>query len=128
MARREYNLKIYIAGPYSADCAKCIHANVISAIDAGIELWKKGHNPYIPHLTHFVDQRAKITNTPMAWNDYIEWDKVWLETCDALLFLGSSKGANLELDLAKKMGKRIFFSINSVPEAVKQKDRIIVEC
>ena len=120
-------LRIYIAGPYSADTLEKKRDNVTRAIDAGLALWQKGHEPYIPHLTHFVDQRAKITKTPMAWKDYIAWDKAWLETCDALLFLGSSTGADLELDFAKKMGKTIFFSVNSVPIVVRQKDSVLVE-
>jgi len=119
-------LKIYIAGPYSADSAKCKQENVTKAIDAGLAVWKKGHSPYIPHLTHFVDYRAKITNTHMTWEDYIEWDKSWLEVCDGLLYLGSSKGAEIELELARKMGKRIFFNVNSVPIAAKCRDSIAV--
>lgn len=120
-------MKIYIAGPYSADSAKARHENVIRAIDAGLALWKNGHSPYIPHLTHYVDQRARIAKIPMAWEDYIEWDKAWLEACDAVLFIGSSKGAEIELDVARKMGKEIFFSINSVPITVRRKDSITVE-
>ncbi len=118
-------MKIYIAGPYSADTAKKRHENVVKAIDAGLAVWKKGHCPYIPHLTHFVDHRAKITSTPMEWEDYIAWDKTWLETCDALLFLGSSKGAEIELNYAKQKGKEIFFSINSIPIVVNCKDSSI---
>jgi Fe2+ transport system protein FeoA len=63
----------------------------------------------------------------MSWADYIEWDKIWLAECDALLFLGNSKGANLELEIAKKLGKPIFFNVNSVPIALSEKDRVTIE-
>lgn len=120
-------MRIYIAGPYSADSANEIQNNVTKAIDAGLKLWKKGHSPYIPHLTHYVDNRAKETSMSMSWEEYIEWDKTWLSCCDALLFLGTSKGANIELELAKKLDKRIFFNVNSVPNAVREKDRVTIE-
>ena len=120
-------MRIYIAGPYSADSLQEKRENVTKAIDAGLALWQKGHDPYIPHLTHFVDQRAMKARIPMTWKDYIAWDKTWLETCDALLFLGSSKGADLELEFARKMGKTIFFSVNSIPTAVRQKDSVLIE-
>jgi hypothetical protein len=126
-AEWEKILKIYVAGPYSASSDVEIQNNVNKAIDVGLVLWKKGHYPYIPHLTHFVDVRAKENGVPMKWEDYIEWDRVWLETCDALLFLGGSNGAKLELEYARKMGKTIFFSVNSVPTAVRQKDSVLVE-
>jgi hypothetical protein len=122
-----FRLKIYIASPYSANSAKGKRENVIKAIDAGLALWKKGHSPYIPHLTHFIDHRAKMTNIPMKWEDYIEWDKTWLQACDAILYLGESKGTEIELSLAKKLGKIIFFSINSVPNALGCKDSLVVE-
>jgi hypothetical protein len=119
-------LKIYIAGPYSADTAKKRHENVIVAIDAGLAVWKKGHYPYIPHLTHFVDHRAKITKMSMEWTDYIAWDRAWLESCDALLFLGSSKGSELELEYAKQQDKKIFFNVNSIPISVNCEDSSLV--
>ena len=55
----------------------------------------------------------------MKWEDYIEWDKAWLEFCDALLFLGNSKGANIELEYAKKIGKTIYYNIDDVPALSK---------
>ena len=94
--------------------------NVMKAIDAGLILWKKGHYPYIPHLTHFVDLRAKEKGIEMKWEEYIEWDKAWLEVCDALLFLGNSKGAIKELEYAKTLGKIIFYDIKEVPNIYKK--------
>ena len=114
-------LRIYIAGPYSAETETQISQNVTKALDVGLDLWKKGHYPYIPHLTHFVDLRAREKGTPMKWEDYIEWDKVWLEFCDALLFLGNSKGANRELEYAKKLGKTIYYNIDDIPTVSKNR-------
>jgi len=90
-------LLVYVAGPYSASTAERRERNVEAAVDAGVALFQRGHFPYIPHLTHFVDLRAKQTGITLEWEDYISWDLPWLERCDALLYLGSSKGADLEL-------------------------------
>jgi hypothetical protein len=90
------------------------------AIDAGLFLFRLGHVPYIPHLTHFVDERAAEIGVPMQWSDYINWDLEWLRSCDALLFLGESKGANIELHEAEQLDKIIFRSLEEVPRATSQ--------
>lgn len=110
-------LKLYIAGPYTAPTEQQRMANVNAAIDAAIAAYRKGHFPFIPHLTHFVDVRAKQSSLPLQWEDYIRWDLVWLNECDAVLCLGGSRGADLELDAAKRLGKRIFSSVDELPPA-----------
>lgn len=110
-------MKIYIAGPYSARSAADVDANVSAAIDAALHVFRKGHYPYIPHLTHFVDRRANETGVLMSWSDYIKWDLPWVATCDAVLCLGESPGVKLELEEARRLGKRILYSIDDVEEA-----------
>ncbi len=108
-------LRIYIAGPYTAGTQSEMVRHVNAAIDAGIAAYKKGHFPFIPHLTHFVDQRAEEVGLSLTWEDYIRWDLAWLEECDAILYLGSSRGADLELAQAIRLGKRVFRSTDEVP-------------
>ena len=112
---RANQLLVYVAGPYSASTVEGRERNVEAAVDAGVALFQRGHFPYIPHLTHYVDLRAKQTGIALEWEDFISWDLPWLERCDALLYLGSSKGADLELRFAKGLGKKIFSSIEDVP-------------
>lgn len=113
--KKSRSLKIYIAGPYSANTENGKQKNVNVAIDTAIAIFLKGHFPYIPHLTHFVDKRTKKKKLKLQWNDYIRWDMPWLKVCDALFFLKSSKGANLELQAAQKKKMRIFYSIKEIP-------------
>ena len=113
--RVQERLLVYVAGPYSASTAERLERNVEAAVDAGIAVFQRGHFPYVPHLTHYVDLRAKQTGITLEWEDFISWDLPWLERCDALLYLGSSKGADIELRLAEKLGKRIFVSLEDVP-------------
>jgi len=108
------SLKIYIAAPYSAETEEGRRKNTEAVIDAALTLFKKGCFPYIPHLTHWVDKRAKKTDVSLDWKDYIKWHRPWLETCDAFLYLNSSKGADLELQAAKDLDKLIFYSIDDV--------------
>ena len=110
-------MKIYVSAPYSADSSERILENVKQAIDAGIKLWKKGHYPYIPHLSHWVAERAREIGVEMKYVEFLEWDRVWLEECDAVLYLGGSRGADFERSYAKMLGKRIFFDVDDVPEA-----------
>jgi len=111
------SLKIYIAAPYSAETKEERGKNTKAVIDIALTLFKKGHFPYIPHLTHWVDERAKGTGIAMKWEDYMKWHRPWLEACDAFFYLNSSKGTDLELQMAKKLRKTIFYSIDEVPVA-----------
>lgn len=105
-------LKIYIAAPYSASTSEEIQRNVNKAIDVGIKIREKGHYPYIPHLTHYVKARPRCR---LSWMDFIEWDRPWIDACDALLYLGKSKGVDIEKEYAQSKGKLIFRSLKEIP-------------
>src|SRR5437867_3256925 len=109
-------LRIYIAGPYTAATAEMRRRNVDTAIDVSLRLWKRGHFPYIPHLTHFIDERAAETRVPMEYEEYLAWDIEWLKACDAFLYLASSRGADYELEHARRLGLAIFFCADDIPE------------
>jgi len=112
------SLKIYIAAPYSAETEEKRERNTKIAIDAALALFQKGHFPYVPHLTHWVDKRTKETGVTLNWEDYMKWHRPWLMACDGFLYLNSSKGADLELQMAKDLEKSIFHSVDEVPESV----------
>ena len=105
-------LKIYIAAPYSASIPEEVQRNVEKAIDVGIQIWERGHYPYIPHLTHYVKARPKCT---LSWNDFVEWDRPWIDACDALLYLGKSKGSDIEKEYAQSKEKQVFKSLEEIP-------------
>lgn len=108
-------MRVYVAGPYSGCNSEETERNVYNAIDAGIRIFLMGHYPYIPHLTHLIDKRAKETGKEIKWEDFIRWDMPWLELCDAFLYLGESNGADIELREAKRLGKRIYYSTDEIP-------------
>jgi hypothetical protein len=112
----ERPLKIYIAGPYTAATKYNIERNVRTAIDVGIALFKKGHFPFIPHLTHYLDRRADATNNHLTWEEYMMRDLAWLEVADALFFMGESEGANMEREAAQSMGLDVYYMLSEVPD------------
>ncbi len=106
---------IYCAGPYSADTEQGRLDNTQKAMTIALDLIKKGHYPYIPHLSHFLDTYAQEKGVDLSWEFWMEYDDVWLERCDALHFIGPSKGANIELERAKELGLKIYRSLGEVP-------------
>jgi len=44
------------------------------------------------------------------------YDDVWLQQCEALFYIGPSKGADIELARAKELGLQIFHELKEVPD------------
>ncbi len=109
------SMKIYVAGPYTGSTLEEIEENVRRAMEAGLKIWKKGHFPYIPHLTHWPNILARDLEIEMDWVDYLNWHAPWVDHCDALFLLAESKGALLEYNRAKEEGKNIFHSLDEIP-------------
>lgn len=116
---------IFVSGPYSGN-AEEIEKNVSVADEAGKELLRRGHFPFVPHTMMKGWQELQ----GLSWEDVIYADLAWIDKCDGLLFLGPSPGSNLERKAAKRLGIRIFNSVDEVPfadegisEAIKHDDQ-----
>ncbi len=109
------SMKIYVAGPYTGSTLEEIEENVRRAMEAGLKIWKKGHFPYIPHLTHWPDILARELGIEMNWEDYMKWHAPWVDHCDALFLLAESKGALLEYKRAEEEGKTVFQKLEEIP-------------
>jgi hypothetical protein len=108
-------LIIYVAGPYTAPTDAGQQANTERAMRAGREILRRGHSPFIPHLTHFFDlwcEREGGQRLPPTL--YYEWDLEILRVCDALLYLAPSKGADRELAAAEFLGLTIFRTVDTI--------------
>lgn len=97
-------LRIYIAGPYSASTDEQRRNNVNAAKDAGIFLVQRGHYPFIPHLTHYVDERTIEIGTVLTWEDYIRWDLEWLKMCEAFLYMGKFTWGKHRIESGSRTG------------------------
>lgn len=110
------SMKIYVAGPYSADTEGGKLDNTNRAIEVGLDIFKKGHYPYIPHVTYWVDQYAMKRDIPMTYEEYMDWDEEWLYVCDGFFYIESSNGADQELAIAEQEGLEVFRSLDNVPD------------
>ncbi len=109
------SMTIYVAGPYTGSTLEEIEENVRKAMEVGLKIWKKGHFPYIPHLTHWPDILARDLEIEMNWEDYMNWHAPWVDHCEALFLLAKSKGSLLEYNRAKEQGKIVFHSFEEIP-------------
>lgn len=116
--RRIEVMRIYVAGPLSAETDAAQDVNCMNAIDAGISLMKKGHRPFVPHIFAMADKRARAGGIKISYEEWMLYDLAWLEMCDAVLYLGPSKGADMERLFARHRGMPVYTSVESVPEAV----------
>jgi len=95
---------VYIASPYSEGD---IAVNVKRQIDAASDLIGYGLVPYAPLLSHFLH----IVH-PQPYEKWLEVDLEWVKRCDIFLRLeGKSKGADIELQLAKSLNKKIYYNL-----------------
>lgn len=110
-------MRIFVSGPYSAPTLAARTTNVRRAIRAATELMHKGHQPFLPHLSHYWDGQARVDGKPIEYERWMEYDFHWLRLCDAVLYLGPSPGACREVDLALELGIPVYHSVGKVPDA-----------
>jgi hypothetical protein len=115
-------LKIFISGPITnggtAD-EDTVYQNVANAVEAGIELIRKGHYPFIPHLSVLTNNIAKKKGVEIPWQTWITIDDAFLRKCDAVFFLGNSKGADIEMQRAIELKLPIYTKLEKVPDINK---------
>lgn len=108
-------IKIYIASAYTkGDTA----INVKAQIDAFAKLMDAGFAPFAPLYSHF-----QHLVHPRDYSKWMELDFEWIPVCDCLVRLpGESSGADKEVELAIKLGKPVFHSIEAAIEYYKDLD------
>jgi len=111
-------MKIFVSGKYGPHAlpAEQRLANTMLAIEAGRELIKKGHMPFIPHFSHFVHEGwGWPGSTSQLWYSI---DLEWLRCCDAILMLrgwSESAGARVERKRAVNLGMTVYYGLEDVP-------------
>jgi len=114
-------MRLYIAGPYSPpdgctlhDAARVAQRNTSLAIDIGIQLMRKGHIVYIPHLSHYIHLRVPNDMANFGW---YEFDNSFIDHwAEALYYIAPSKGADAEKLRAGKLGLKVYTRIEDVPD------------
>jgi hypothetical protein len=109
---------IAVAGPYSAPTADERARNLGALHRAAAEVFRRGHVPVVgvdaalPVVAMLgdVDARETIMTISLAL----------VGRCDAILVVGASPGADRERDLVAAQGKRVFRSLDEVPDAQRR--------
>jgi hypothetical protein len=111
--------RVYVSGPYSAANATAermrgveIEANIERANQAALTLARRGYAPLVPHtmMRGWEDCHGVTRETAMTVA------LAWVEACDALLVLGVSPGATLEIERAQAVGLRVCHDIEDLPD------------
>ena len=107
--------RIYVAGPYSDETRQGRYRNTVKAMNVGLALMDMGHYPFIPHLTHFLDEHATLEYAEVDYEEWIDYDEEWLRQCDWFYIIGPSPGVNQELEIARELDMEVFETIGQVP-------------
>jgi hypothetical protein len=99
-------IKVFISSKYSEGDKE---QNVKDQIIAGNVLIDYGFNPFVPLLTHYLDQEKC-----RPYNYWINALMEWLQLCDCMLQLNSSPGADMEKVFAEKLKIPVFTSIDEL--------------
>jgi hypothetical protein len=99
--------KIYIASPYRVGD---VGQNVRAQMEVFDLLVTMGYVPFAPLLFHF--QHIVF---PLPEEVWLELDFEWVRACDAVLRLpGESRGADMEVEVAKVANIPVFTSIQDL--------------
>lgn len=106
---------VYISAPYTLGD---VSVNVKTACLAGDRILELGHIPFIPHLFNLWDSIS-----PKSYDDWMKICKAYVIRCDCLLRLeGISKGADIEVNLAKQYNIPVFYSFKDLPTLPKKEN------
>lgn len=99
--------KVYIASPYTLGNTG---DNVRKQHEAFDTLLSLGFIPFAPLLFHY--QHICFPRSEAEW---LRLDFEWLAVCDCILRLeGESKGADMEVDRAKKLGIPVYYDMEEL--------------
>lgn len=106
-------MKIAIAGPYSAPTGKERQQNLDAMNEAAAAIYEMGHIPIIG-----VNAALPVLEKSEVDDEYkliMDISMAMVESCDALLLLAPSPGANREHDLMVSLGKPVYRLLSEIP-------------
>ena len=115
---------ILIAGPYRSgtnDNPDLIKKNLDNLESMAVPIFKKGHVPMIGEWVALPIM--KLAGSKEIGDEV--WDEVQypvahrlLEKCDAVLRIeGASKGADMDVEIAKAKGLPVYYELEEIPDA-----------
>lgn len=115
---------ILIAGPYRSgtnDDPRLIQQNLDNLEAMALPIFRKGHIPMIGEWVALPLLKKAGSRKPgdEVWNE-IQYPVAHrlLAKCDAVLRIqGESKGADLDIEIARKRGLKIYYDLDEIPNA-----------
>jgi hypothetical protein len=104
--------RIYVAGKLNSDAVGYIQ-NMHNMIKTAKELRRLGFCVYVP-CNDFLEG---LVDGGFSYEDFFNNSQPWLEVSDAIYLVPgweSSKGTNMEIELAKTLNKPIFTNLDSI--------------
>lgn len=106
---------IGVAGPYSAETAEQRQKNLDAMNEAAARLLEKGHVPLIGiNAALPVVEKSRVED---RYDAIMKISLAVIDTCDAILLLAESRGANMERDLIRAKGLPVYTKVEEVPDA-----------
>jgi len=108
---------IYIATRLTAPHPIGYLHNLQESIDVGIEVWKKGHYPYIPGLDFILIMHIKDIKVEQIYKSSLDW----MSRGDSILVHNGyhdepkSPGVIKEVEVAKESGLKFYWNIDEIP-------------
>jgi hypothetical protein len=106
-------MRVYVAGPYSADNVIDLLENIRKGQRASVEILLAGHEPFCPWLDYQF-QFVLHDGEYLSVEDYYRYSMAWLEVSDAIVLLDgwqASTGSLAEWRRAIKLDIRIYLGI-----------------
>lgn len=101
------DIKVFISSPYTL--GNKLH-NVLRQVEVAHELMNHGLVPFAPLYAHYQWEKY-----PRSMEECLAWGYTWMEGCDCVLRLdGKSTGADMEVELANKLGIKVFYNIEDL--------------
>ena len=111
---------VYISSPFSAEHDWEVRDNVEQAMRVAIRLMSMGYVPIYTHGNYYLDKIAQSEGINFSYETWIENCVELLSRCDAMLYLGYSRGCNAELDYAIRNNIPVYFSVNDLAKPQKE--------
>ena len=106
-------MTIGVAGPYSAPTEEQRQRNLDAMNEVAARLLEMGHTPIIGvNAALPVVEKADVADKYKA---IMEISLAVIDTCEALLVIGESKGVEMEKQLVLSKGLPVYYSIEEVP-------------
>jgi hypothetical protein len=113
--------RIYIASEYSAKSDAQRLANVHKQLRAYNRLILHDYFPFCPLLSHYANEHHfRATGQRIPYDMWLRYDLIWLAQCEALLYLGSSPGADKEKAEAERLGLPVYSTVEEILEVRAQ--------